>query len=293
MKKATKALTAAQLASLVNGFSIKAATPRSIVIPKASKLAGLQDVTVTGALLKKQFVTLNPATNKRTAALAKGGGQYAAEAGDGDLHFCLGAKQLQPHIACELQNAKAWVSQFNQARGKAITVSGFFRCMFEHPGFRKNDDAHVFEIHPVRAVNLGGKLQAFNVDIPEQKSIHTWTKPHPLNQQESRIKVKYDKARDALTFTNMDGMDENYVSVSGNVSNKKLNASGGAPASFTLTSTEIGHPVQVYCMQGTTAARQLRQLKKTAIQMVALRNVDLAQALKGKYEIELLAIDIR
>jgi hypothetical protein len=225
--------------------------------------------------------------------LPRAGGSYDVESGDGDLHFCLGVKQMQPHIACELQNAKAWLATFNQAVGKPISISGFFRCMFEHPGFRSNDDAHIFEIHPVRAVSLSGQIHAFNVDVPEQKAINTWIAPHPLNQQDGRVKVKYDKATDALTFSGMDGMDENYVKVSGTISNVKLNASGAAPASFAFTSPDIGHPVQVYFLQGTTAARQLRQLNATNISMIALRNIDLAQALKNKYVINVLAIDIQ
>ncbi len=149
-------LSASQLASLVNGYTIRKGPPRAIVVPNASQLTGLQDITVSGELLKKQFVTLNPQTNQRSVVVAAGGGGYVAQSGDGDLHFCLGPAQLQPHIACELQNAKAWLATFNQAIGQTITVSGFFRCMFEHPGFRSNDDAHIFEIHPVRAVVIGG-----------------------------------------------------------------------------------------------------------------------------------------
>ncbi len=284
--------SATQLAPLFNNYSISSGPPRTIVVPEASKLAALQDITVSGTLLKKQFVTLDPKTNRRTAALAAGGGGYVAQAADGDLHFCLGVSQLQPHIACELQSAKAWLRTFNQAIGKPIAVSGFFRCMFEHPGFNPKDDAHIFEIHPVRAVSLGGAIQPFNVDIPEQKAIHTWTVPHKLNQQDSRIKVTYNKAKDTLTFTDMDGQDENYVRVSGSVSNVKLNTSGGAPAFVTFTSGDIGHAVQAYCLQGTTAARQLRQLTKTHITIVGLRNIDLAEALKGRYTINLLVIDI-
>ncbi len=293
MPKKASVQDAAQLAPLVNGFTIRVGPPRTIIVPNVSRLAALQDTTVKGTLLKKQFVTLDPTTNRRTATLAKGGGQYVSEAGDGDLHFCLGVRQGQPHIACELQNAKAWVKMFNQARNKTISVSGFFRCMFEHPGFRRNDDAHIFEIHPVRAVDLAGKLLAFNVDIPEQRAIHTWKAPHDLNQQDNRVQVKYNKAKDTLTFTNMDGMDENYVNVKGGVSKVQLNPKGTQPASFLFTSVDIKHPVQAYCLQGTTAARQLRQLKKKTISMIALRNIDLGQALKNKYVINLLAIDIQ
>jgi hypothetical protein len=285
--------SATKLAPLLNSYTVSPKTPRSISVPNASQLAALQDITVDGTLLKKQLVTLDPTTNKRTAALGASGGQYLTQAADGDLHFCLGTKQLQPHIACELQNAKAWLTTFNQAIGKPISVSGFFRCLFEHPGFNPKDDAHIFEIHPVRAVSLGGAIQSFNVDIPEQKSIHTWKSPHDLNQQDNRIKVSYSKAKDTLTFSGMDGQDENYVSISGDVSNVKLNSAGGAPASFTFTSGDIGHSVLAYCLQGTTAARQLRQLTKTHVAMVALRNIDLQEALQTRYKINLLVIDIK
>jgi hypothetical protein len=51
-------LDAAELAPLLNGFTID---PRSqtIVVPNASQLADLQDVTVSGRLLKKQYVKLD------------------------------------------------------------------------------------------------------------------------------------------------------------------------------------------------------------------------------------------
>src|SRR5947207_1051316 len=243
---------ASELAPLVNGFTID---PRyqTIIIPNVSQLADLQDVTVTGKLLKKQFVQLDKKTNKRTARLSAGGGVYKSESGDGDLHFCLGTRQLQPHIACELQNGKAWVSAFNDAVGGQISVSGFFRCLFEHPGFRTNDDAHIFEIHPVRAVDLGNGIQSFDVDVPDQKAIHTWIDPHPLNDQDDRIQIAYDETQDTLTFTGMSGRDENYVQVPGAVSATDLKAAGGAPASFTLTSDDIGHPIRVLCLQGTSA----------------------------------------
>ena len=285
-------LSAGQLAPLLNGYTVSHGPPRTIIVPKASSLAGLEDITVSGTLLRKQFVTLDRKTGKRTAALAAAGGRYITQSADGDLHFCLGVKQLQPHIACELQNAKAWLATFNQGIGTGIVVSGFFRCLFEHPGFNPKDDAHIFEVHPVRAVSLSGRLHAFNVDIPEQKSIHTWTAPHPLNAQDARIKVHYDKAKDTLTFSDMDGQDENYVRVQGSVSQIRLNTSGGAPASFTFASPDIGHPLRAYCLQGTAAARQLRQLAKPEITMIALRNIDLAQALKNRYVISLLVIDI-
>lgn len=284
--------TVAELAPLVNAYTIRAGPTKTIVVPNASTLVALQDVTVPGTLLKKQVIALNPNTGRRQVSLGARGGTYGIET-DGDLHFCLGGPPLQPHITCELQNAKAWLGTFQSVVGQPISVAGFFRCLFEHPGFDSNDDAHIFEIHPVRAVTLSGQILPFNVDIPEQRSIHTWTSPHPLNDQDGRIRVAYDQGKDTWTFTNMDGKDENYVRVAGLVSNVNLNVSGGPPASFTLTSPEIGHPVQTLCLQGTTAARQLRQLASKAIAMIAIRNIDLQQALGNRYVINLLAIDIQ
>lgn len=284
--------TATDLAPLVNAYTIGTGPTKTISIPNASALAALQDVTVPGTLIKKQVIALNPRTGRRQVSLGARGGTYSIET-DGDLHFCLGARPLQPHITCELQNAKAWLATFQSAVGQPITVAGFFRCLFEHPGFASNDDAHIFEIHPVRAMTLAGQILPFNVDIPEQRSIHTWTSPHPLNDQDGRIRVAYDQSKDTWTFANMDGKDENYVRVAGLVSNVNLNVSGGAPATFTFTSPDIGHPIQALCLQGTTAARQLRQLISNAVTMIALRNIDLQQALANRYVINLLAIDIR
>jgi len=284
--------TAAGLAPVVNAYTIRAGPTKTIAVPNASALAALQDVTVTGNLLKKQVIALDSIAGRRQVSLGARRGTYGIET-DGDLHFCLGVRPLQPHITCELQNAKAWLATFQSAVGQPISVAGFFRCLFEHPGFDSNDDAHIFEVHPVRAVTLGGQILTSNVDIPEQRSIHTWTSPHPLNDQDGRIRVGYDPGKDTWTFTNMDGKDENYVRVAGLISNVNLNVGGGAPATFTLTSPDVGHPIRTICLQGTTAARQLRQLASTSVSMVALRNIDLRQALANQYVINLLAIDIQ
>jgi hypothetical protein len=286
-----QALTAAQLQSLVNSYTISPGPPNTIVVPNASKLAQLQELSVIGTLLAKQLVTLDPRTNRRTVAAVPAG--YTISSGDGDLHLDLGTVSLQPSLSCEVQNAKAWLSMFKSSVGQQVSVSGFFRCLFEHPGFNPRDDAHIFEIHPVRAVSIAGKIQSFDVGIPNQQSIHTWTSPHPLSVQDNRVQVKYDPGSDSLTFTGMDGADENYVQVAGTISQVQLNTNGGAPANFSLTSSEIGHPVLVYSLQGTNATRELAQLKSSKVTMIALRNVDLSAALKGRYSINMLAIDIQ
>lgn len=285
-------IPASDLVSLVNGYTIQDGPPKRIVVPRASQLASLQDVIVGGTLLKKQVITLASGTAKRTVALGANGGAYGIEA-DGDLHFCLGTRPLLPHLTCEVQHAAPFLPAFQASVGQAATASGFFRCLFEHPGFDANDDAHIFELHPVYAASLGGKMQPFDVGLPDPGSIHSWTSPHPLSVQDGKIRVAYDKATDALTFTNMEGQDENYVRVSGTVTAVQPSPGGTAPASFVLTSMDIGHPIQVLVLPGTTAGRQLTKLTAANVTLVGLRGIDLAAALAGRYVIRLLAIDLR
>jgi len=285
-------LTAAALAPILNGYTIHAGPPKAIVVPHASQVASLQDVTVRGTLLRKQVIVLDPASGKRTVSLGANGGAYGIEA-DGDLHFCLGVKELQPHITCEVQHATPWLSAFQGSAGQSITASGFFRCLFEHPGFDPNDDAHIFEIHPVPAVTLAGRSMTFDVGLPDPASIHTWLAPHPLNVQDGKIRVAYDRDTDTLTFTNMDGQDENYVRVPGIADNIHPGTGASSPSTFTLASPDIGHPIQVVALAGTNAARQLGVLTANRITLVALRFIDLPSALKSEYVIRLLAIDVQ
>ncbi len=286
------AIPATQLAPILNAYTIREGPPKTILVPHASAVAALQDVTVAGTLLKKQVIAIDPASSRRTVRLGANGGAYSIEA-DGDLHFCLGTAALSPHITCELQHGTPSLNLFNASTGQPIVASGFFRCLFEHPGFAANDDAHIVELHPVRGVTLGGQVLAFPVDLPDPGSIHTWTFPHPLNAQDDRIRVAYDAPKDTLTFTDMDGQDENYVRVAGVASNVRANPTGGALASFILTSPDIGHPIQVVCLPGTNATAQLQRLAKPSVTLVALRSIDLQMALAGRYVIRLLAIDIQ
>ncbi len=232
--------TASNFGPLVNAYTISNGNPRTIMVPQASQLAKLQEVTVSGTLFPKQKITLDPTTNQRRITLGSNNGAYTQAELDGDLHFSFGTQQGDPHIACELQNAAAWLSTFNAAIGQDMTVSGFFRCLFEHPGFRSNDDAHIFEIHPVRAVMLGETLHSFDIDTPNPDTINRWTTPRNLNVSDRRVRVNY--------------------------------------------------------LKGTTAALKLNQLQvngTTSIFMICLRNIDLSQALLGRYVINLLAIDIQ
>ncbi len=283
---------ASTLASLVNAYSLQAGPPKTILVPQASVLASYQDVVVSGTLLEKQVIAIDPRSGRRTISLGANGGAYTIEA-DGDLHFCLGGKPLQPHITCEVQHAAAFLSTFQGSVGTPISASGFFRCLFEHPGFQPDDDAHIFELHPVYAVSFSGSPQTFDVGLPDPGSIRTWNSPHPLNVQDGKIRVRYDRGSDTLTFTNMDGQDENYVRVPGTVSQVQPSPGGTAPAAFTLASPDVGHPIRVLVIPGTNAARQLASLASMSVVLVGLRGIDLGRALAGSYVIQLTAIDIQ
>jgi hypothetical protein len=122
-------------------------------------------------------------------------------------------------------------------------VSGFFRCLFEHPGFSADDDAHLFEVHPVRAVALGGgAMQAFGVDKPEPASVHSWSSPHNLSDQDGRITVDYQAVTDTLVFTGMDGMDENYVQIEGTINQIRDENRSGCAHACGIDSRRAGQP---------------------------------------------------
>ena len=288
----TGAFTARKLAPLFNAYSATSGATKAITVPHASTFEGLREVTISGRLLPKQIVRLDLENGKRTASRL-GDGSYKPSP-DGDIHLCLGTKPGQAHIACEVQNAKAWAAMFNRAIGQQIVITGFFRSLFEHPGFNSNDDAHIFEVHPVRAVTIDGQIIPFDVDIPDQASIHTWTSPHDLNVQDGKIQVVANAAKDTLAFSHMDGQDENYVRVCGTITNIQIPDALSGPATFTFTSTDVGHPLEGICLHGTRAIKQLAQIGAGAtVNMIALRNIDLIKAAQGEYVISLLAIDIQ
>ncbi|MBI3638713.1 MAG: hypothetical protein HY223_00165 [Thaumarchaeota archaeon] len=285
-------INAVTLSPLLNNFKIKNDGTKTIVVSKASEIKSLmlKEITVNGKLLDKRYVRFDTNTHKRTVVKPKST-KYSIETGDGDIHFCLGYSDLQPHIACELQNAKKMLSDFNKSIGNSISVTGFLRCMFEHPGFKEKDDVHIFEIHPVRVVNLDGQPRASDVDKPKQDAINTWLKPWDLNKRDKNTNVVHDDKKDTLTFTGMAGMDENYVRVEGTVSQIDLNSNMNKLASFTFDSPDIKHSVDVYCLPETTAERELGQLKNNQkVSLIALRNIDYEQAFHNTYAINLLAI---
>jgi hypothetical protein len=114
-----------------------------------------------------------------------------------------------------------------------------------------------------------------------------------LNEIDERREVRYWKGTDTLVFSDVKVEKEQYVRVRGEAIDIKLNVSTNRPAWFILTSAEITRQVKVTCLQGTNAARQLRDLKPAQISVTGLRSIDLARALEDRYRINLMAIDIQ
>jgi hypothetical protein len=66
------------------------------------------------------------------------------------------------------------------------------------------------------------------------------------------------------------------------------------PATFTFTNPDIAHPLEGIALHATRAIKQLAQIGAGAtVNLIALRNIDLAKAAQDQYVISLLAIDIQ
>jgi hypothetical protein len=209
---------------------------------------------------------------------------------DGSLAFSVGVRDLRPHIVCRIQDGLPWLSLINQSVGKRVSAGGFLRCFFGSPGVDPHDNAHIFEVHPVRTVEIGGESHGCELDVPARR-IQDWTSD--LNRLDERREVRYWKGTDMLVFTNIEAEKEEYVQVTGHASDITLNISTNRPAWFILTSADVARQVKVTCLHGTRAARQLRSLTSTHVAVIGLRSIDLARALEERYRINLLATEIQ
>jgi hypothetical protein len=127
------------------------------------------------------------------------------------------------------------------------------------------ENAHIFEIHPVRTLEIDGELHSVELIAPTF-SIQDWIRE--LRSLGERCKVRYWKGSDTFVFSHVDVEEQHYVRVAGSVSDLTLNASTNRPAWFMLENAEIGRQMQVTCLQGTRAVRQLRDLDSTKISLI-------------------------
>jgi len=294
--------TAATLARRINDFIPMGGNPNRIAVRNVKTLAPLIEVQVTGVLLKKQLAIKVDTDGKRSFRLSGGAnaadkGKYTRTAGDGDLHFCLGTKNNEVHIPCEIQAVtNDMVKTINDNRLKQVSVTGFFRCLFEHGGLHQseNTDCHIFEIHPVRALTIAGETHTFEVDEPDDAGIHEDWERNGVSLSTTDSNVHIQPSGATLTFNGMgddtQGGDVNYVRVRGTVKNVRIMASEGDIVRFTFSSKKIGHDVEGICLPHTTASKQVKGLDGKSVKLTALRNIDLNKALNGEYAINVLAI---
>lgn len=176
--------------------------------------------------------------------------------------------------------------------GKQISVTGFFRCLFEHPGYWGKADAHIFEIHPVGNLSVDGNNFGFPVGRPDPQSIHPWDAK--ITNQDAAVQVTYDATSDTLQFSNTGKMDENYVQATGQVSNIQINNDPAGLSSFQFTSQDIGYAITALCLPNTNVFAALGNLNNgDMVTLLGLRNIDLDQAIKNQqYVINLLAVDM-
>ena len=138
-------LTAADLARWINDYIPTRGDPNRITVRNVNRLVSFVEVQVTGVLLKKQLAIAIDQDGNRSFRLSGGAnatdkGKYTRTTGDGDLHFCLGTKNNAVHVPCEIQMVtNAMLKLINDSRGQRISVTGFFRCLFEHGGINQQD----------------------------------------------------------------------------------------------------------------------------------------------------------
>ncbi len=295
-------LSAADLARRANNYIPTKGYPNRITVTNVTGLAALLEVQVTGVLLKKQLAIEIDQDGSRSFRLSGGAnatdkGSYTRTTGDGDLHFCLGTKNNEVHVPCEIQMVTSDIlKRINDSRGQRISVTGFFRCLFEHAGITQNDntDCHIFEIHPVRAVTIAGETIPFDVHPPEKKAIHDDWKRNGVSLSETDAKVVVERSGNTLVFTGMPndvmGGDVNYVRVRGRVSQVRTVASAGGLVRFIFNSGAIGHDIEGICLPHTAASYKVHEVQDKDVTLTALRNIDLKSALQGEYRINLLGI---
>jgi hypothetical protein len=280
--------SAVRVASLLNRYLIYTGSPPKITIPHASQLAKIQEITLRGIFLKNQTTRWNPGLLNRSISQGRKSGRYLLR-DDGSVEFCIGTKALQPHIVCRLFDASPWLFLLNESIGKRIAVAGYLRCSFEMAGFGNHDNAHIFEIHPIHTLEIDGQLHSMELSVPNSL-VRAWTPE--LSELDERRELRYWKGRDALVFSNVATERDTYVRVSGQASEITLNNSTNRPAWFLLSSLQLQRQVKVTCLQGTRAARRLRDLTSTSVSVIGLRSIDLARALEDRYRINLIAFDV-
>lgn len=76
------------------------------------------------------------------------------------------------------------------------------------PGFDPRENAHIFEIHPVRTVEIAGELHSVELNAPTSL-VQDWTPD--LSRLDELRKVRYWKGSDVLVFSQIEVEEQQYV----------------------------------------------------------------------------------
>ena len=256
------------------------------MIPNASRVAKIQEVTIRGTVLRPQTAHWNPRTLRHRFVLGRSKDRYALF-NDGSLSFFIGVKSLQPHITCVISDGDGVLSQINSV-GAKVTITGFLRSSFEYPGFQSTANARIFEVNPIRSLEVDGEVWTFDLSHPSV--VRDWTAE--LNETDERRKVQYWKGRDTFVFSNIGTEERGFFRVTGDVHDIKLNNGTSRPAWFVLNKENASRQIRVTCLQGTRPARVLRTLRSERVSVIGLRSLDLVRALEDRYRINLIAFDL-
>jgi hypothetical protein len=237
------------------------------MIPNASRLAKIQGITIRGTVLRPQTAHWDPRTLRQRLVSGRSKDRYI-QLHDGSLSFFIGVKSLQPHVTCVMSDGEAVLSQINSV-GAKVTITGFLRSSFEYPGLESTDNARIFEVNPIRTLEVDGEVWTFDLSHPSL--VRNW--PAELNEADERRKVQYWKGRDTFVFSNIGTEERGFFRVTGEVHDIKLNNGTSRPAWFVLNKGNATRQIRVTCLQGTRPARALRTLK-SAPNSVRCRRLD-------------------
>ncbi len=265
---------------LLNEYKLSAGPPSTVIVPNASRLSKIQEVTIRGTVLRRQIAHWDPRALRHRISPGRSRGRYVLHS-DGSLEICVGVRALQPHVTCVLSDGFAVLSRLNAA-GAAVTISGFLRCSFAGSGLEATDNARIFELNPIRSVEIDGEVRSFDLNCPGPP-VPDWTPA--LNELDEKRTVQYWKGSDTLVFSNIGSEGAGHFRATGEVQDIKLNIGTNRPAWFVLNSgNAASRQMRVACLQGTRPDDSvLRRLKSSRVVVIGAKAQNFRNAGHWKY----------
>jgi hypothetical protein len=240
---------------------------------------------------------------------------------DKDIHFTLSptASQSNKFIVCEIQNAtKSQYQTLKKTKDqqKIVKVKGIFRIFLEHILKNSKTKPHVFEVHPVKTVEVDGvNLKGITMDCPDHGN---WRKNESMyqmeiqqnrslnfinlkngkaerNVKENNMRVDYDGSN--LTFKNIPtahgfrAVGHNYIAIDGYFSKTSRGSFPSGGKSYTFELKYHKNPsirLKAITIDGTPAYNTAKKFHSNPptkiITAVALRSVSISKLMDKVYE---------